>query len=324
MKKVLRILTIVIVAVVVIVGGLLVYVSNFLPNVGPAQDMKIELTEARIARGKYLTYHVMLCIDCHAVRDFSLFAGPPKPGTEASGGEVFDHTMGFPGVFISANITPYGVGDWTDGELFRLITTGVKKDGNPIFPVMPYHSYGKLDEEDIKSVIAYLRTLEPVMTSHPKSKADFPLNFIMRTFPRKAELKPMPAKSDRVKYGEYLTTAAACGDCHTKFEKGEFTGEWLAGGREFTFPDGSILRTPNLTPHSTGLAEWTEEFFIMKFKAYANGSFVPHKVQPGEMQTIMPWIMYAGMTEEDLGAIYAYLRSLPPINNKVTLYTSAH
>jgi len=321
MKKVLRIITIVIVAIVVIIGGLLFYISNFLPNVGPAPDLKVEITDERVERGKYLAYHVMQCIDCHAVRDFSLFAGPPKPGTEAAGGEVFDHAMGFPGVFISANITPYGIGEWTDGELFRLITTGVKKDGNPIFPVMPYHSYGKMDEEDIKSVIAYLRTLEPVMTNHPKSKADFPLNFIMRTFPQKAELKPMPSKSDRVKYGEYLTTAGACGDCHTKFEKGEFIGEWLAGGREFTFPDGSILRTPNLTPHSTGIGNWTEEFFIMRFKTYADSGYVPHKVQPGEMQTIMPWIMYAGMTEEDLGAIYTYLRSLPPVNNRVTLFT---
>src|SRR5690606_14763866 len=98
-----------------------------------------------------------------------------------AGGDIFDHSMQFPGVFVSANITPSGIGEWTDGELYRLITTGVKRDGNPIFPIMPYQSYGKLDPEDIKSVIAYIRTLEPVETNHPVSKPDFPFSLIMRT-----------------------------------------------------------------------------------------------------------------------------------------------
>src|SRR5690606_1510995 len=101
-------------------------------------------------------------------------------------------SMGFPGRFISSNITPFGVGDWTDGELFRLITTGVNRDGDAIFPVMPYHQFGQLDREDIESVIAYLRTLEPVETDHPKSKADFPFNLILRTMPKKAQLTEKP------------------------------------------------------------------------------------------------------------------------------------
>lgn len=256
-------------------------------------------------------------------KGFSIFAGPPKPGTEAAGGDVFDHSMGFPGVFVSANITPFGVGDWTDGELFRLITTGVNREGNPIFPVMPYMNYGKMDAEDIKSVIAYLRSLEPIETNHAKSKADFPMNLIMRTIPVEADLKPMPSKSNTIEYGKYLVNAAACADCHTKFEKGKFVGEPLAGGREFTFPDGTIMRTPNLTPHSTGLASWSEDVFVNKFKSFVDSSYVPHPVKPGDFQTMMPWIMYGGMEVEDLKAIYAYLRTLPPVDNKVTLITPA-
>jgi len=130
------------------------------PNVGAAKDITIQPSKEKVDRGRYLANHVMLCMDCHSKRDFSLFSGPPTPGTEGSGGEVFDETMGFPGRFISANITPAGIGDWTDGELFRLITTGVKRDGSPIFPVMPYQNFGKLDPEDIESVIAYLRSYE--------------------------------------------------------------------------------------------------------------------------------------------------------------------
>lgn len=106
--------------------------------------------------------------------------------------------MGFPGVFISSNITPAGIGDWTDGELFRLITTGVKRDGTPIFPVMPYMNYGKMDEEDIKSVIAYIRTLEPVQTNHPVSKADFPFSMTFGQFPKK--LSPHPYHREQISW----------------------------------------------------------------------------------------------------------------------------
>ncbi|WP_317167985.1 hypothetical protein [Cyclobacterium jeungdonense] len=116
-----------------IIGGLL-YISFALPNVGPAAaNCKVVSSPEKIARGKYLANHVMLCIDCHSLRDFSLFSAPPVPGTEATGGDRFDQTMGFPGVFVSPNITPAGIGDYSDGEIFRLITTGVKKMEIPFF-----------------------------------------------------------------------------------------------------------------------------------------------------------------------------------------------
>src|SRR5690606_24159495 len=308
---------------VVLVVLALLYVSQALPNVGDAPELEVALTEERIARGKYLAHHVMLCADCHSERDFSKFSGPPKPGTEFVGGDVFDQKMGFPGKFVSANITPYGIGDWTDGELFRLITTGVKRDGEPIFPVMPYHNFGQLDREDIEAVIAYLRTLEPVASEHPASEADFPFRFILRTLPKEAALSTKPATSHTVAYGKYMFTAAACAECHTRFEGGKFTGPMGGGGREFTFPDGSIVRTPNLTPHETGLKHTTEEAFLELFTKYADSSYVLPTVQPGELQTLMPWAMYAGMTTEDLSAIYAYLRTLEPYENVVERFTPA-
>src|SRR5690606_10073925 len=129
--------------------------------------------------------------------------------------------FGFPGTFVASNITPHGIGDYTDGELFRVITTGVAKDGRALFPVMPYPSYGELDEEDIKSVIAYIRTLPAIESQLPKSEADFPMNFIINTIPKKAALSKMPSKDDEVAYGKYMVTATACGDCHTKAEKGK-------------------------------------------------------------------------------------------------------
>ncbi len=307
--------------VVLVVVGLLSYITLALPNVGPAPDLVIQITPEKVERGQYLAWHVMMCADCHSVRDFSLFSGPPTPGTEFVGGDIFDQSMGFPGKFVSANITPAGIGHWTDGELFRLITTGVRPDGEPIFPVMPYHNYGKLDPEDIKSVIAYLRTLSPVEQWHPPSKADFPFNLILRTIPQKAEPRPKPPVSDRTAYGEYVFIAAACGECHTKFDKGSFVGPLGGGGREFGMPDGSILRSMNITPHETGIAHYTRDLFIERFKTYTEPDYELAKVKPGDFQTIMPWYMYSGMNEEDLGAIYDYLMTLEPYDNRVETYT---
>jgi len=310
-------------AIILIAFALMSYATFFLPNVGKAPTMKITITDEKVERGRYLAYHVMMCADCHSVRDFSLFSGPPTPGTEFAGGEIFDHSMGFPGRFVSTNITPYGIGDWTDGELFRLITTGVKRDGEPIFPVMPYHNFGKLDSEDIEAVIAFLRTLDPIETNHPTSKADFPFNFILRTLPEKATLSQKPDVSDWTAYGEYMFTAAACFDCHTKHEKGKFVGPLAGGGREFVSPDGSIVRTPNLTPHETGIAHYTKETFVQQFKMYADSSFVLPVVNQGELQTLMPWVMYSGMTVEDIEAIYDYLQTLEPYDNMVERFTPA-
>lgn len=322
MQKVIKISALVLGMLLVLVLCLVMYVHLAFPNVGPAStDLQVAITPEKVERGKYLAHHVMMCVDCHSKRDFSLFSAPPIPGTENAGGEVFDYSMGFPGRFVSPNITPFGIGEYTDGELYRLITTGVKRDGQAIFPVMPYPWYGQMDPEDIESVIAYVRSLEPVEKVNDASKADFPFSLILKTIPQEAQPRKRPGKDDPVAYGEYLVTASACKDCHTSFEGGKFTGEWLAGGREFQMPDGAILRTPNLTPDKTGLAHWTSEMFVRKFKMYEEPENQQIKVMPGQMQTIMPWVMYAGMEEDDLKAIYAYLMSLSPVENQVIRFS---
>jgi hypothetical protein len=71
-----------------------------------------------------------------------------------------------------------------------------------------------------------------------------------------------------------------------------------------------------LTPHANGLGSWTEEMFVQRFKMYGE-NYVPEKLGPNDFQTIMPWMMYAGMNEDDLKAIFAYLKSLPPTDNKI-------
>jgi mono/diheme cytochrome c family protein len=299
-----------------------VYLTVFLPNVGPAPDIQIEITEERVEHGKYLANHVMLCMDCHAVRDFSLFAGPPEPGSLGGGGEVFSQEMGLPGYFVSKNLTPSALGDWTDGEIYRAITSGVSRDGSALFPLMPYNHYSQLAEEDIYAVIAYLRTVDPIEREIPPAQLDFPVNILINTMPVKANPQPKPSPEDVVNYGRYMTTAAACTDCHTRMEQGSFVGEPFAGGNEYPMPDGSVVRSANITPHETGIGSWSKEEFISRFKVYADSSYTPHHVMPGQFQTYMPWLMYAGMTEEDLSAIYEYLRTIEPVENEIEIFSS--
>jgi len=317
MKKVFRVLGILVLFIAIIAGGGLSYLRVAYPKVEPAPNIQVEITPERLERGEYLANHVNLCMDCHGKREWDKFAAPPLPGSEGTGGEHFNHDMGFPGVIVSRNITPFGLENWTDGEVYRAITSGVSKDGSPLFPVMPYPHYGQMNQEDIYSVIAYIRNLPPVETPTVQTSLDFPLNFIVRTMPKPANHQAIPNKSDLVAYGGYMVNASGCYDCHTKQEKGEFIGEPFAGGMVFNIGNGRILTSPNLTPHATGIAAMTEDDFLYRFKVYQDSSYVPAQVGPTDFQTVMPWAMYSGMKEEDLKAIYAYLQSLPPIDNKI-------
>jgi Cytochrome c len=318
MKKLFKILGILLGIVIVGVLGVMAYVKLALPDVGPAPDLKVELTPERIKRGEYLANHVNVCMDCHSTRNYSLFSAPLVEGTLGKGGELFDQKQGFPGAFTSKNITPYGIGNWTDGEIFRAITTGVSRDGHAFFPVMPYPYYGSMDEEDAKSIVAYLRTLKSIENKPADSKPDFPFNFIINTIPKKAQPTKRPVESDVLASGKYLVNIAGCVECHTQVEQGQIIAEKMfAGGREFALPSG-LLITPNITPDKeTGIGNWTKESFVARFRAYADSSYKPHKVGPNEFQTIMPWTMYGGMSEQDLGAIYTYLMTLKPIKNAI-------
>lgn len=324
-SKVLKILAAIVAFIVVVIIGFVIYLKFLLPDVGDPPDIKVSATPEMIERGEYLANHVMVCMDCHGGRDWNKFSGPMKHGFEGAGGEVFDQKFGFPGSFTAKNITPANLKTWTDGEIFRAITTGVNKDGKAFFPVMPYKYYAQLDPEDINAVIAYLRSIPPIQNTVTESKADFPFNLILNTIPEKANLHKRPSQSDVIAYGKYMATAAACMECHTKQEKGKIVGESFAGGFEFSMGNGTTVRSANITPHSTGIGSWSKEAFIQRFKNYADSSFVLPNVDlaKGEFQTVMPWTMYAGMKEEDLGAIYDYLKSLSPVENKVEKFTAS-
>src|SRR6478609_8409956 len=177
MNKTLRYFGYFITLLVLFIGITVTYVKYELPDVGDPEDLKVESTPERLQRGEYLANNVCVCMDCHSTRDWSKFSGPLVEGTLGKGGERFDQDMGLPGVFLSKNITPHGISRYTDGELFRVITTGVNKEGKAMFPLMPYPYYGRMDKEDIYSIIAYVRSITTIENNVEQSTPDFPMNF---------------------------------------------------------------------------------------------------------------------------------------------------
>ncbi len=309
----------VLVAVMVVTGAVgLGYLVMAYPKVGPAPEVKAPTSAEAVARGKYLADHVSMCTDCHTPRDWTRFAGPIDASRYGTGGEVFDESMGLPGTIVSKNITPAALASWTDGEILRAFTEGVSKDGTALFPIMPYHRYGRMDRDDALAIVAYLRTLPAIPSEVPARHLQFPVSIIVRTLPAPAAFEPKPNPSDQVAHGRYMALAAACAECHTPLDESRtpIADRAYAGGQEFLMPGGAIARTANLTPHETGIGTWTEAMFLERFARFRDrAAHVP--VEAGGTNTVMPWAPYAGMTDADLSAIYAYLRTLPPVANRV-------
>jgi mono/diheme cytochrome c family protein len=318
-----------------IVGGLIVllvvvaacgygYMMLAFPKVPPPPTVKFEASPERLARGEYLANHVVGCTTCHSQRDYAKFSGPFVPETLGAGGQKFD--LGPAGVLYSPNITPAGIGDWTDGELLRAVTQGVSKDGTPLFPLMPYTHFGAMAEEDVHAVLAYIRSLKSIESAAPPARTlSFPLNLIVRTIPRPNTYGTRPSPGDKVAYGKYMTNAALCSDCHTPIDdRGTpLPGMDFAGGMEIV-ETGYRVRSANITPDAnTGIGSWTETQFIDKFKGFETATNVTLAVHERANNTPMPMTAYAGMTREDLSAIYAYLRTVKPVTNRVEKFPDA-
>jgi mono/diheme cytochrome c family protein len=196
-----------------------------------------------------------------------------------------------------------------------------------MFPLMPYVTYGRVAEDDVLAILAYVRSLEPLENHVPPRSLDPPMNLIVRTIPHAAAFTTRPASTDRVKYGEYLTTLASCAECHTpRDDRGNLVpGMAFAGGNQFAHPElGYRVRAANITPEAdTGIGSWTEEQFVSKFKGFETPDDRVLTDDEQRQNTAMPWKPYSGMTRDDLSAIYAYLRTLKPVRNRVDKWPDA-
>jgi hypothetical protein len=321
------ILKTVVALIFLVLAGALIYIYGFLPRQRPAPDFQVDATPAVLERGRYLVNHVLLCNDCHSERDWTLYSGPAKPPLGA-GRPCLDRnskavginfgTGGFPGRLCIRNITPdieTGIGGWTDGEIVRAIREGVSRNGEALFPIMPWFMYQGLSDEDAAAVIAYMRSQPPVKSFRPDRKLDFPLDVIFRFYPKPLD-GPVaaPARSDTVAYGRYLSKIARCEFCHTARIRGRVEpvpDRLFSGGVPFVMGTRTQY-SMNLTPHLTGLGAWTKEMFLARFRLHKM-SFPVTEEENSEMD----WVAFSGMTDEDLGAIWDFLRTLPPLETKL-------
>ncbi|MEW5739843.1 MAG: cytochrome C [Myxococcota bacterium] len=298
------------------------------PRIDPVR-VAVTRSEAQLARGEYLARAVMACGACHSERDWTKVNGPVKDGAEfaGSGDLAREERYSEKFSFAAPNLTPHHLGNWTDGEVARAIVFGQRPDRRGLFPYMPYFEYREaLARDDLSAVVAFLRTLPP-QPGPPTVEARFPMpGFVLNRFPEERPLRekaPAPGETD---YGKYLTEIAGCLACHTEADKrGAFTGPRYGGGREFKVPapGAGVVRSANLTPDpETGLGAWTREQFIARFKSASLDAVRGQDVPPGGFNSVMPYWAWARMREEDLGAIFDFLRSLPPEKRRFAKHSS--
>jgi mono/diheme cytochrome c family protein len=268
-----------------------------------------EATPERLERGRYLAMARHGCVFCHSERDWNAPGAPPR--ADRLGAGVVWTAEGMPWL-TAPNLTPdpeTGIGKASDDAVSRAIREGIGLDGRALFALMPYQEYRRLPDEDLAAIVVYLRSLPPVKNPLPKSTLPFPLSLIMRGVPQPLTAPvPAPDLSTPEKRGEYVLRTAACHQCHTPMDaQGHLDMRLdMAGGNPFPSPQGTIAAT-NLTLDPTGIANYDEATFVTVMKT---GKF-------GTLHAMMPWTAYSRMTDEDLTAIYAYLRTLKPVSHVV-------
>lgn len=284
----------------------------FGPRVRPLSNRTFERTPERLARGKYLVEGVTGCLDCHSPHDWSKHDPPVLPGMEGAGSDM--STMkGLPGRVVAPNITPdpeTGTGNWSDDALARAIREGIGHDGRALFPIMPYEGMSHFSDEDVASIVVFLRSLPPVRNPLPATQIIFPVKYLIRAVPQPiTEPVGAPDVSDRVKRGAWLVKVSGCGDCHTPQSQGQpIAGMEFSGGFIFDGPWGRVA-SANLTPSPSGISYYDEALFL---QAMRTGYVKARALNP-----IMPWHIYRNMTDEDLKSIFAYLKTLKPIDHIV-------
>ena len=274
---------------------------------GAAMVAAVASAEDLRERGAYLVETIAACGNCHTPRDAG---GRPIVGEALSGGFDFDD----PGVghVVGPNITPdaeTGIGGWSEAEIVTALRDGKRPDGRIIGPPMPIPAYRRLSDRDAQAIAAYLRGLKPIRRAVARTRYDIPLP--PASGPPVTHVDA-PPPTDRIAYGGYLAGAVGhCVLCHTAPGGGkpfDMTRAY-AGGR--ALPDlgspGAVTVSRNITSDSEdGLGGWTDA----EIKQAIVAGIRPDGTR---MTRTMPFDWYASMAPDDLDALVAYLRSLPPV-----------
>ncbi len=272
-----------------------------LPRQRPLTDIRFEASAERLDRGRYLSEHLLQCFVCHSERDWDKPGAPPVPGRKGAGVVLSERGERR---IVAPNITPdveTGAGSWSDDMLARAIREGIGHDGRALFWGMWYRSFAILSDEDLAAVVVYLRSIPPVRNALPATRllpdelaagAAFPTPI---TVPVEG-----PAPGDRLARGRYLIGLADCVGCHTSWESPRMPG-MFAGGNQIERGSRSAYSS-NITPHESGTGYSTDTFRM-----------VMRTGKGGSLSSIMPWIVFRGLADDDLGAIHAVLGTVQPV-----------
>ena len=276
----------------------------------PLTSRKFESTPARVDRGRYL-FSAANCAGCHSERDPTQDGAPIVVGSEGGGRILPDD---FRGRAVASNITPdqeTGAGSWSDDQLARAIREGIGHDGRTLSSRMPYGYYRKMSDEDLASVVVFLRSLRPIHRALPRTEIVFPLNYLMRSVPQPVtDAVSGPDPSDQIQRGEYLVNLGHCNACHTPRDRGLST----AAGMEFS--GGTTLRewnlsaaSANITPDASGISYYDAALFIRALRTGVVGA--------RKLSSVMPFAQFRNISDDDLTDMFSFLRTLPPVHHRV-------
>lgn len=263
---------------------------------------------ASAARGEYIVRNVAVCGQCHA-------ADRQNPDGPLSGGMEFrDWRIG---TARAANLTSdveTGLGNWSEAVIVRALRNGEDDEGKVLAPVMPYAWFHQMSDDDAFAVAQYLKSLPPVKNEVTQSR-NLMFKLGTHTFlkPLAGNAETAPARGVTAEYGGYLAQhVGLCGECHTPR-----TGIRSQPDRSRLFagmahpPKGFPANPSNLTPDTaTGIGSWKEEDFIRTLRTGTDP-------EGNHLNPFMPWRQVSRMSDDDLRAIFLYLRTLPPIHNVV-------
>jgi mono/diheme cytochrome c family protein len=314
-KRLAKITGYVILVLLVLAALALTFTVGWRPVIGakkrPLTARKFDSTPERMRRGEYLVHAIIPCMGCHSKYDEK--AEPPVLLSKEGAGAVLDEEGSFR--LVAPNITSdpeTGLGKWSDDAIARAIREGIADDGHALFPAMPYELFRHMSDEDLASVVVFIRSLPPVRSELAPTKIPFLFARLIQAVPQPVtEPVPEPDLSTPAKHGAYLAKMGTCSDCHTplspKFQP--IPGMELAGGNPMTASGRVSTNSANLTPDASGIGYYDEALFIQTIRT---GSVRARKLKPS-----MLWWLYRNMTDDDLKAVFAYLRTLKPVHHLV-------
>jgi mono/diheme cytochrome c family protein len=280
------------------------------PKARPLTDRRFETTPERLVRGKYLVESVTGCLFCHSEIDWQVPGFAPKAEVRAGGRTWADE--GYPFV-TGSNISvdpETGGGTWSDDTYARAIREGIGHDGRALFPIMPYPNYRHMSDEDLAAVIVYIRSLPAVRNPLPPTRLPFPVNRFVNNAPQPLDAPVPPPPSDTLSRGKYLVTLGSCFDCHTPMDDHgqRIPGLEFAGGEVLTNPHGRVA-SANITQDASGIPYYDEAVFIEMMRT--------GHVKARKLNDQMPWNLYRTQTDDDLKAMFAYVKTLTPVHHEV-------